>query len=345
MSDPSSSADGSEKSIALTCLKARPPFNFDTPEMRDYPHKPPAKRQYLYGTGMPARKAKVGSIELAYETFGEQGRPPVLLVMGIGSQMINWHEDFCAALSLDRFVIRFDNRDVGESQWLEGEVDLAACAAGDTSSSVYTLDDMADDAVGLLDALGLASAHVVGASLGGMIAQTIAIRHPRRVRTLTSIMSTTGEPGVANPTADAAAVLMSPPAQSRDEAMERILEVRRVIGSPGFPRDEEDIRQRAGRAWDRGVNPAGFARQLAAVYVSGDRTEALRSLDVPTLVVHGEDDPLIPVTGGRATAAAIPGAALWTVPGMGHDLPRVIWPDLIGRIGALAESADGAQVA
>jgi len=294
---------------------------------------------------MAVRTTKAGAVELAYETFGEHGRPPVLLVMGIGSQMINWHEDFCTALSSGRFVIRFDNRDVGESQWLEGDVDIAACAAGDTSSAVYTLDDMADDAVGLLDALGLSSAHVVGASLGGMIAQTIAIRHPQRVRTLTSIMSTTGEPGVANPTEEAAAALMSPPAQSRDEAMERILEVRRVIGSPGFPRDEEDILQRAGRAWDRGVNPAGFARQLAAVYASGDRTGALRSLDVPTLVVHGEDDPLIPASGGRATAAAIPGAQLWTVRGMGHDLPRDIWPDLIRRIGALAEAVDGARAA
>ena len=294
---------------------------------------------------MPVKKTKAGAVELAYETFGEPALPPVLLVMGIGSQMINWHEDFCQALSDGRFVIRFDNRDVGESQWMEGEVDLAAFAAGDTSSAVYTLDDMADDAVGLLDALGLASAHVVGASLGGMIAQTVAIRHPGRVRTLTSIMSTTGEPGVANPTEEAAAALMSPPARSREEAIERIVKVRRVIGSPGFPRDEQDIRDRAGRAWDRGVNPAGFARQLAAVYASGDRTEALRSLDVPTLVVHGEEDPLIPVSGGRATAAAIPGAELWTVPGMGHDLPRPLWPELIGRIGALAESADGAQAA
>jgi pimeloyl-ACP methyl ester carboxylesterase len=313
--------------------------------MRDYPHKPPAKRRYLYGTGMAVKKTQAGSVELAYETFGEPGRPPVLLVMGIGSQMINWHEDFCQALSLGRFVIRFDNRDVGESQWLEGVPDLAAIAAGDTSSAVYTLDDMADDAAGLLDALGLASAHVVGASLGGMIAQTIAIRHPRRVRTLTSIMSTTGEPGVANPTEEAAAALMGPPAKSREEQMERIVAVRRVIGSPGFPRDEEDVRERAGRAWDRGTNPAGFARQLAAVYVSGDRTEALRSLDVPTLVVHGEEDPLIPVSGGRATAAAIPGAELWTIPGMGHDLPRAMWPELIRRIDALAAPVDSAQAA
>jgi pimeloyl-ACP methyl ester carboxylesterase len=294
---------------------------------------------------MTVRKTTAGAVELAYETFGEDGRPPVLLIMGIGTQMIGWHEDFCQALSLGRYVIRFDNRDVGESQWLEGEVDLSAVASGDTSSAVYTLGDMADDAVGLLDALGLASAHVVGASLGGMIAQTVAIRHPQRVRSLTSIMSTTGEPGAANPTEEAAAVLVSPPARSRDEAMERAVEVRRVIGSPGFPRDERDIRDRAARAWDRGLNPAGFARQLAAVYVSGDRTEGLRSIDVPTLVVHGEDDPLIPVSGGRATAAAISGSELWVVPGMGHDMPRPLWPELIGRIDALAESADSAQAA
>jgi pimeloyl-ACP methyl ester carboxylesterase len=294
---------------------------------------------------MSVRTTKAGAVELAYETFGDPGRPPVLLVMGIGTQMIGWHEDFCRALAPDRYVIRFDNRDVGESQWLEGEVDLAAFAAGDTSSAVYTLEDMADDSVGLLDALGLASAHVVGASLGGMIAQTIAVRHPERVRSLTSIMSTTGERDVANPTEEAGAALIAPPARSRDEAMERSVAVRRVIGSPGYPRDEEDIRERAGRAWDRGFNPAGFARQLGAVYASGDRTEALRTLDVPTLVVHGEDDPLIPASGGRATAAAIPGAELWVVPGMGHDLPRPLWPELIGRIDALAESADDARAA
>jgi pimeloyl-ACP methyl ester carboxylesterase len=294
---------------------------------------------------MSVRTTKAGAVELAYETFGDAARPPVLLVMGIGTQMIGWHEDFCRALSGEHYVIRFDNRDVGESQWLEGEVDLAALVAGDTSSAVYTLEDMADDSVGLLDALGLASAHVVGASLGGMIAQTIAISHPERVRTLTSMMSTTGEPGVANPTEEAGAALMSAPARSREEAMERAVAVRRVIGSPGFPRDEDEIRERAGRAWDRGFNPAGFARQLGAVYASGDRTEALRSLDVPTLVIHGEDDPLIPASGGRATAAAIPGAELWIVPGMGHDLPRPLWPEVIGRLGAFAESADGARAA
>jgi pimeloyl-ACP methyl ester carboxylesterase len=158
-------------------------------------------------------------------------------------------------------------------------------------------------------------------------------------------MSTTGAPDVSRPTEAATATLLSPPARSREEAIERSLAGSRVIGSPGFPRDEADLRRRAGRAWDRGVNPAGFARQLGAIYASGDRTPALGSVTAPTLVVHGEDDPLVPVSGGRATAAAIPGAELWTVPGMGHDLPRALWPELIDRIGALADAADRARAA
>jgi pimeloyl-ACP methyl ester carboxylesterase len=294
---------------------------------------------------MRVQEAEVGGVTLAYETFGEEGRPPVLLVMGLGAQMIGWHSDFCEALAVGRYVIRFDNRDVGESHWLEEAVDLGAVMAGDTSSAPYTLEDMADDSVGLLDALGIHSAHVVGASMGGMIAQTIAIRHPQRVRSLTSIMSTTGQDGIAQPTEAAAAALMSPPAASRDEAMVRALEVNSVIGSPGFSRNEEDIRERAAQAWDRGLNADGVSRQLAAIRASGDRTQALRSLDVPTLVVHGEDDPLVPIDGGRGTAAAIPGAELWTVPGMGHDLPRSLWPSLIARIGALIDVVDGARAA
>jgi pimeloyl-ACP methyl ester carboxylesterase len=295
---------------------------------------------------MPSQRVAANGIEIAYEEFGARGRPPLVLVMGIGAQMIVWPEDFCRALAVGRHVIRFDNRDAGESTWLEdAAVDLQAVFAGDLSSVPYTLDDMADDAIGLLDALGIGPAHVVGASMGGMIAQTVALRHPDRVLSLTSIMSTTGEEGVAQATPEAVAVLTAAPAKTREEAMERAVEARRVIGSPGFPRDEQDIRDRAGRAWDRGVNPAGFARQLAAIRASGDRTAALRRLDVPCLVVHGEDDPLIPVSGGRATAAAVPGASLWTVPGLGHDLPRPLWPELVRRIGALADGAESARAA
>jgi pimeloyl-ACP methyl ester carboxylesterase len=294
---------------------------------------------------MRVQKANTGSVTLAYETFGEHGRPPVVLIMGLGAQMVGWHRDFCEALAAGRYVVRFDNRDVGESQWLEGMPDLAACAAGDTSSAVYTLEDMADDVAGLLDVLGLESAHIVGASMGGMIAQTLAIRHPGRVRSLTSMMSTTGEPGIAHPTEAATAVLTSPPATNRDEAMERALQANAVIGSPGFRRNEQDIRDRAAQAFDRGVNADGFLRQVAAVYASGDRTDALRSLEVPTLVVHGEADPLIPLPGGLATAAAIPGAELWVVPGLGHDVPRPLWPHLIARIGSLVVAADSVRAA
>jgi pimeloyl-ACP methyl ester carboxylesterase len=294
---------------------------------------------------MPTQTAHANGIRLAYETFGEPGQPPVLLVMGLGAQMVGWHDDFCRALSAGRYVVRFDNRDVGESEWLQGTVDLAACMAGDTSSAVYTLEDMADDAVALLAELGLESAHVVGASMGGMIAQTLAIRHPERVRSVTSIMSTTGERGIAKPTDAAAAALLSPAARTREEAMERAVTVSAVIGSPAYPRDESELRERAARAWDRGVNPSGFARQLAAIQASGDRTRALAGVRAPVLVVHGEDDPLVPVTGGRATAAAIPGAELWVVPGMGHDLPRALWPELIARVNALADAAEGVRAA
>jgi pimeloyl-ACP methyl ester carboxylesterase len=290
-------------------------------------------------------KTSSGGIALAYETFGDEGRPPLLLVMGLGAQMVAWPDDFCRALSLGRYVVRYDNRDVGESEWIEGQVDLSACLAGDTSSALYTLEDMAGDAVRVLDELGIESAHVVGASMGGMIAQTLAIRHRDRVRSLTSIMSTTGEPGIAQPTEAATAVLLSPPASSRAEAMERAVASSHVIGSPGFTLDEQGIRDRAGLAWDRGINPAGFAHQLAAIYASGDRTPALRSLDIPALVVHGEADPLVPISGGRATAAAIPGAELWSVAGMGHDLPRPMWPELIARIESLVDAADGVRAA
>ena len=290
----------------------------------------------------------VGQVEIAYETFGDEGDRPLLLVMGLASQMLLWHEDLCRALvSRGFYVVRFDNRDIGLSTHLRDAPppDVMSALMGDTSSAAYALEDLADDTAGLLDGLGLTGpVHVVGASMGGMIAQTLAIRHPDRVASLTSIMSTPG-PAIGAPTAEATAVLLSPPATTRDEAVQRSLHAYRVIGSPGYPLDEQWQRQVAGQAYDRAYDPAGVGRQLVAIYASGDRTPALRRLAVPTLVVHGEDDPLVQVEGGRATAAAVPGAELVVVPGMGHNLPRELWPQLVDAIAALAERADARRAA
>jgi pimeloyl-ACP methyl ester carboxylesterase len=289
-----------------------------------------------------------GPVEIAYETFGDEGDRPLVLVMGLASQMLLWHEDLCRALvGRGFFVVRFDNRDIGLSTHLHDapKPDVMAAIMGDTSSAAYTLEDCADDTVGLLDGLGITRpVHLVGASMGGMIAQTVAIRHRDRVASLTSIMSTPG-PAHGAPTAEATAVLLAPPATNREEAVQRSLNAYRVIGSPGYPLDEQWQQRIAGEAYDRAYDPAGVARQLVAIYASGDRTPALRQLDLPTLVVHGEDDPLVQVDGGRATAAAVPGAELVVVPGMGHNLPRDLWPRLVDAITALADRAEGRTAA
>ena len=266
--------------------------------------------------------------------------------MGLGTQMIGWPDGFCDALAdHGMHVIRFDNRDIGLSTHITDAPapDVGAALTGDHSSASYKLSDMAGDTVGLLDALELPSAHVIGASMGGMIAQTVAIEHPGRVRSLTSIMSTTGDPSVGQATRPAMAALLSPPAASREQAIERTLAIVRVIGSPGFELDEAEIRRRTGLAYDRSNDPVGVARQLVAIAASGDRTAALRRVSVPTLVVHGADDPLVDVSGGQATARAIAGADLAVFDGMGHDLPRGLWVELAGRIGELVRRADAAQ--
>jgi pimeloyl-ACP methyl ester carboxylesterase len=288
------------------------------------------------------QRATVGDVEIAYETFGEAGDPPVLLVMGLATQMIGWPDDFCAALA-DRghFVVRFDNRDIGLSTHLHaaGAPDLMSVMAGDHSSVPYALTDLADDTVGLLDVLGLDRVHLVGASMGGMIAQLVAVRHPGRVRSLTSIMSTTGDPSVGTPNEAAMGVLFAPPAADRESAVKRAIDTYRVIGSPGFEFDEPALRDRAGLAFDRAHDPAGVARPLAAILSTHDRTRDLMSISVPSLVVHGAEVALVNVSGGRATAAAIPDAELLVVEGMGHDLPRAVWPQIIDRITALAARA------
>jgi pimeloyl-ACP methyl ester carboxylesterase len=242
-------------------------------------------------------------------------------------------------------VIRFDNRDIGLSTHVDdgGAPDILAILGGDRSGVPYALADLADDTVGLLDALGLESAHVVGASMGGMIAQLVAIRHPARVRSLTSIMSTTGDPGVGAPSEAAMGVLLAPPARDREAAIQRAVDTYRVIGSPGFEFDETGLRDRAGLSFDRAYDPAGVARQLAAIMTTPDRTADLGTLDVAALVVHGAQDALVDVSGGRATAAAIPGAELLLIDGMGHDLPRAVWPQLIDAITALVERGEATR--
>jgi pimeloyl-ACP methyl ester carboxylesterase len=284
-------------------------------------------------------RARANGIELEYESFGRREDPALLLVMGLGAQMLLWHEELCGALADRGFhVIRYDNRDVGRSTWLDdaGMPDvmaaLLAAGSGGAIDAPYRLSDMAADAAGLLDALEVERAHVVGASMGGMIAQTLAIEHPARVRTLTSIMSTTGHRDLPPARPEAMALLVTPIPPDRESALERSVQVSRVIGSPAYPSDEAELRALAGRVYDRGVNPPGFARQLVAILASGSRREALAAVRTPTLVIHGEADPLVPFEGGRDTAEAVPGAELLAIPGMGHDLPRALWPTFVEAI-------------
>lgn len=284
--------------------------------------------------------AKTNGIEIEYESFGEDRARPLLLVMGLGAQMILWDEAFCQKLADRGFrVIRFDNRDVGLSSKIEGgpAPNVAAAMAGDHSSASYRLADMADDAVGLLDALGIPAAHIVGASMGGMIVQEMAIRHPAKVLSMASIMSTTGDTSVGQAKPEAMAALLAPPPSTRDEAIATGVSTWKVIGSPGFPFDEAKVRDRTARAFDRCDYPLGMARQLVAIIASGDRTEKLRSVEAPTVVIHGDVDPLVTPTGGEATAAAIPGARLVMVHGMGHDIPDGAWAQIID---AIVENAD-----
>jgi pimeloyl-ACP methyl ester carboxylesterase len=280
-------------------------------------------------------RAHANGIDLEWEEFGNADDPPLLLVMGLGAQMTAWDDEFCALVAARGFrVIRFDNRDVGLSTKIDGgpTPDLLAAVTGDASSASYTLDDMADDAAGLLDVLGITSAHVVGASMGGMIAQTLAIRHPDKVQTLTSIMSTTGALDVGQPDPATIPLLLTPPPVDRAGFIEHSVGSSRVLTSPGFPFDEERTRARSAESYDRCFYPVGAARQLLAILVSGDRTPALRALQVPTLVVHGDGDPLVTPSGGQATAAAVPGARLLMMPGMGHDLPREAWDTIVDAI-------------
>jgi pimeloyl-ACP methyl ester carboxylesterase len=288
-------------------------------------------------------RVTANGLELEYETFGDPTDPPLILVMGLAAQMITWPEGFCNLLAEQGYrVIRFDNRDIGLSTYLDDlpPTDLAAVMGGDFSTAHYLLSDFADDTVGLLDALGIHKAHVVGASMGGMIAQQIAIDHPDRVRSLCSIMSTTGDRSVGQGTPEAMAMLLRPAAKNRDEAIAGGVAASQVIGSPGYPASGEELRAKAAAAYDRAYHPAGALRQTAAILASPDRTEGLHKVAVPTVVIHGADDPLVNVSGGEATAAAVPGSTLLIVPGMGHDVPTPLWSTIVDAITANAQKAD-----
>ncbi|MFT7722570.1 MAG: alpha/beta fold hydrolase [Roseateles sp.] len=290
----------------------------------------------------PALRVQANGIELAYDSFGDADAPALLLIMGLGTQMIAWDEPFCEALAARGYrVIRFDNRDIGLSSRLDaaGVPDvrqmLMLGLAGQDAGAVpvpYKLADMALDAVGLLDALGIASAHVVGASMGGAIAQEMAIRHPQRVRTLVSIMATSGAPGLPPPTPEALALLLTPAPTDRAGFTERYQRMMKLLRAGDFPEEEALDAARAGRTWARGLNPAGYARQLAAILASGSRREALASVRTPTLVIHGDADPLVPVECGIDVAQAVPGARLLRIEKMGHALPAWTWPQIIQAI-------------
>jgi pimeloyl-ACP methyl ester carboxylesterase len=288
--------------------------------------------------------ARVGELDICYETFGDPSDPALLLIMGLGTQMVAWHDEFCAQLAgRGFFVIRHDNRDIGRSSRVEGKAPtLWQLLRRDPGAATYTLAEMAGDSVGVLDALDIERAHIVGASMGGMIAQTIAIRYPERVLSLVSIMSNTGSFWSGQPALSLYAVLLKPAPREREPFINHAVEMFAKIGGKGFPPDVEDLRAIATRSFDRGHDPRGSQRQLAAIVADRDRSPALAHVKVPTTVIHGADDQLVRPSGGRATAKAIPGARLVEIEGMGHGLPRPAWPEIIDAIVANAERVSAA---
>ena len=293
-------------------------------------------------------QARANGIQLEYDTFGRASDAPLLLIMGLGAQMVLWDEEFCELLAKHgHYVVRFDNRDVGLSTKFEhagvpNVMELMQPGAN-RSGVPYTLDDMADDAAGLLAALRIDSAHVVGASMGGMIAQTVAYRHAPKTRSLVSIMSSTGNPALPPAKPEAMAVLLTPRPLDRESNVAATVLASKVIGSPSYPQDEARLRTRAGMMYDRSFTPLGTARQMAAIFAHGNRAQRLAAVTAPTLVIHGLADPLVPIEGGRDTAKSIPGAQLLEIEGMGHDLPPGLWTRIADAIAAHTRKADAAR--
>lgn len=285
-----------------------------------------------------------GGVELAYDTFGSPSADPLLLIMGLGGPMTWWNTELCEQLAQAGFyVVRYDNRDIGHSSPHPSDeritlARLARAFAGLPTPAPYAMDDLADDAAALLTHLGIESAHVWGVSMGGMIAQTLAIRHPDRVRSVCSTMSTTGRRGVGfqHPTLLPALVIKKP---GLDGYIERQIKGGLQIGSPGFPEPEDEVRRRAIDTWNRGVSGPAVARQMLAVLTQPDRTEDLGRVRVPFSVIHGLTDKMVHVSGGRATAAAVPGAEITLFKGMGHDMPRALWPAFIKVVRRTADRA------
>lgn len=278
-------------------------------------------------------------IQLEYDTFGDKSSSALLLIAGNGTQLLFWDTEFCELLAkTGLFVIRFDNRDAGLSTKFDeaGVPDIMAAIKaameGEQVAAAYSLDDMADDCVGLLDALHIEKAHICGASMGGMIAQVVAYRHPQRVLSLTSIMSNTGNPHLPQGKPEAIAAVVAPPPTERTAYIEHNMNVWRKIWSPGFPFEEKRARAYLAKSYDRSYYPQGMARQNMAILSHGDRTSSLSSIKAPTLVIHGSGDPLIPVEAGKDTARVIPGANLLIIDGMGHDLPTGAWPEIVAAI-------------
>jgi pimeloyl-ACP methyl ester carboxylesterase len=286
--------------------------------------------------------ADVGrGITLCYDRTGDPDAPPLVLIAGLGQQLQSWPDAFCAELAARGFcVIRFDNRDSGHSTHVAARPpNPVAMFTRHMGSRQYHLGDLARDTVGLLDHLGYRDAHLAGASMGGMIGQTVAAHFPGRVRSLASIMSMTGAPRIGRPARRTWLLMLSPPPRDRAAAAAASVRMYRQIGSHGYPLDENEIAAAAGRAWDRDPDSNGVRRQLAAIFQSGDRTAELRGIDVPTVVIHGDRDTMVHPSGGAATAAAIPNARLETVPGLGHDLPAGAWTTIIDLIEANARRA------